>query len=670
MKKTGLLIIGMMILLSSFAQQVKSYTVKSGETIYSICKQYGITQDELQVANPSLNGNLRSGQIIQIPVMQDKVVESQIKFENHKVKRKETLYGISKEYGVTVDDIIRYNPWAEKGIKKKDILRIPNAKSMKQLNDLEDFERENQEAQAKVMQIKHEVKAGETLYGLAKKYNRSIAALLAENPKAESGLKVGMVLTISEMVEQKDAIVVYTVKAGDTAYRIAKNYDITVDDLYAANPAMKTHGLQTNMVLTIPSKVQNVNQVEEWTLQPAEAKPSIEAQLKHYNVAVLLPFSAAEYEYLKEEQAQLMIDAAKNDSIEYTPKTDAELIPAKSKGFMQMYQGILLAINKMREQGMQISVHLFDTEGSLATVKNIVQHPDFRQADLIIGPVYPQVQEPVSTYAKLNHITMVSPLSSAGNFEETNPYYFKVNPTESLIQEKTEYFLTHNFKNYNLLAVGNDGMGFLNQSEEFKQNFAHFMTYDVAHKPTQSLEELGEGDDPNVLRRKIRFAKDSLHMNTVAYIPFNEEAKVSVGVSQLNAAQINSAVTLVVPYSFVKYKSILVEYYHCLNLNVLAPYYIDYSSVAVNDFVKQYRENFYLEPSQFAFQGYDVAYYFMDMMFKYGANVSSAVVSYQPHLLQCSFKFKKISPSAGWVNEGLFLLDYKPNFTIEKKAEL
>ncbi|MFV0553578.1 MAG: LysM peptidoglycan-binding domain-containing protein [Mangrovibacterium sp.] len=661
--KHVLLILAILISSLSFAQQVKSYTVKSGETIYSICKRNDITQEQLEAANPSLRGNLRAGQIIQIPVIQKKIIEPQVSFENHKVKRKETLYGISKKYGLSVDDILKYNPWAEKGIKKKDILRIPKKTEVIVEQELE------LQVETSVSKIKHEVKSGETLYGLAKKYHRSIEALLTENPKAAQGLKVGMVLTISEIKDEdagtKDSKAAYTVKAGDTVYRIVKTYGITVEEFYEANPEVKAHGLQTDMVISIPTAVQKVNQVEEWTLQPAEAQPNIQAKLKEYHIALLLPLSAAEYEFLVLDQPNRILEAAQNDSIEYTPKTDAELISAKSRGFLQMYQGVLLAVEKMRMQGMQVSVRLFDTESSLLTVKNIVEHPDFKRADLIIGPVYPQIQDPVVNFSRLNHIPMISPLSSAGNFEDVNPYYYKVNPTDKLIHEKTEAFLADNFKTYNLMAIGVGGIGDLNQSEEFNQNFAHVMMHDVT-EPLADLtkEETEAGVDPNLLRRKLDYAKDTLQLPTVAYIPFDAEAKVSVGVNALNAAVGKSSAILVGQYNFTKYKSIQAEYYHRLNLHVLSPYYIDYASEAVNEFVKLYRENYYSEPSQFAFQGYDVTYYFMNMLFNFGNNISSAVVSYRPKLLQCDFNFKKLSPSAGWVNEGLFLLEYKPDYTI------
>ncbi len=664
MKKIVLLIISIMFLSAGFAQQVKSYTVKSGETIYSICQQNNITQEQLQSVNPSITNSIRAGQIIQIPIIKAEA-QSKKDFEEYKVKRKETLYGISRAYNLTVQDLIKYNPWAEQGIHKKDILLIPiGDESKNKVAEVDNFPKEKEVASLNA--ITHEVKSGETLYAISKRYNCPIEALETENPKVKTGLKVGMVLTIPKVAGNTKEVNkvttiggnTYTAKSGDTVYRIAKKYNLTTDQLIAINPTLKTAELQPGMVVVIPAEAKKVNQANDEVVQQVAPKANPEAMLKQYNVAILLPFSAAEFQYILSNQDASGLESAQGDSAQSDLQKSAGLISAKSKGFLQMYQGILLAIEKMRIQGMQVNVRVFDTESSLATVKNIVEHPDFRAADLIIGPVYPQNQGPVAEYALANKIPMISPLSSTGNFENTNPYYFKVNPLDKLIADKTEQYLTSNFKNYNLVAIKLGTYGYLNRSDDFKKQFKSYLEYDPNTASAASL------------KARLAQSKELYHNGNVAYIPFDEETKVSVGVSELSIVDANYPITLVGKSNYLKFKSIQTEYYHRLDLHVLSPYHINYASDEVNSFVRNYRANFYSEPSQFAFQGYDVAYYFLGAMFKYGSDLGTVVSNYHPQLLQGNFQFKKLSPSAGWVNEGLFILEYKPDFTIIQKGTM
>ena len=92
------------------------HTVKAGETLFSISKHYQITLEEVNRANPSLAGTIRPGDVLKAPAGAEKRgVEGSSSQQPahiilHKVQRKETLYFISRKYGVSIDEILSYNP--------------------------------------------------------------------------------------------------------------------------------------------------------------------------------------------------------------------------------------------------------------------------------------------------------------------------------------------------------------------------------------------------------------------------------------------------------------------------------------------------------------------------------------------------------------------------------
>ena len=106
------------------------HNVKKGETIYSICKAYNITSDELQRHNPIISDGLKAGQLLYIPVSalnSAKKQESDVtvteenpqnqepqNYLTHKVKWYEDLDEIAEKYGVTPEEILAFN-----NIKKK-----------------------------------------------------------------------------------------------------------------------------------------------------------------------------------------------------------------------------------------------------------------------------------------------------------------------------------------------------------------------------------------------------------------------------------------------------------------------------------------------------------------------------------------------------------------------
>ncbi len=111
------------------------HKVKKGETIYFITKRYSVDEKTLFDWNPWLSNGLKEGDEVKVPIISTVTLapvkatttktDSLTKSINHLVETKETVYSLSKQYNVSVDDIIRYNPGIENGIKAGQYLKIP-----------------------------------------------------------------------------------------------------------------------------------------------------------------------------------------------------------------------------------------------------------------------------------------------------------------------------------------------------------------------------------------------------------------------------------------------------------------------------------------------------------------------------------------------------------------
>ena len=174
-------------------QNIKHIVLK-GESIYQIARKYNVKQDAIFKLNPSAKNKLKLNSILLIP-------NSKVEIENvfHDVLPKETLYGISKKYRVSIDDIKLANPIIEKeGLEIGLKLVIPNGnKVSQQLDKLEEVE-----------EITHVVLPKETKYGLSKKYNTTIADLEKLNPQIVNDLPVGLKIIIRNGVSTNKNLIV------------------------------------------------------------------------------------------------------------------------------------------------------------------------------------------------------------------------------------------------------------------------------------------------------------------------------------------------------------------------------------------------------------------------------------------------------------------------------
>ena len=189
--------------LSSFSQEkTKKHKIQKGETITSIAKENNISINEIYNLNPDAKKVLKLNSVLLIPISKSRKEKkySEKKPEIvvdlvHQVAPKETLYGISKNYKISIENLKKWNPILENsGLEIGQIINVAENKISKknEVVILKPNEKVNSETKI------HEVLAKETLYSLSKKYKISIPELEKLNPEVKNGLPIGFKLIISQ----------------------------------------------------------------------------------------------------------------------------------------------------------------------------------------------------------------------------------------------------------------------------------------------------------------------------------------------------------------------------------------------------------------------------------------------------------------------------------------
>ncbi|MEG1288160.1 MAG: LysM peptidoglycan-binding domain-containing protein [Bacilli bacterium] len=201
------------------------YTVKLGDSLYSIAKKFKITINELKDAN-NLQSNLLSvGQNIIIP-------KKEIKEEliTYTVKPGDTLYSIAKKFNISVDKLKDINKLSTNLLSIGEVLNINEGKT----DIAEDIS-------------KYYVKKGDSLYSIAKKYNTNVDTLKSLNKLNTDVLSIGQILTLPSINNK----VTYVVIKGDNLYNIASKFKTTVSAISELNN-LSTSNLSIGQTLLIP----------------------------------------------------------------------------------------------------------------------------------------------------------------------------------------------------------------------------------------------------------------------------------------------------------------------------------------------------------------------------------------------------------------------------------
>ena len=242
-----------------------AHRVRRGESLWSIARKYGVSVYALKRANRIRRARyIRPGQVLVIPVgagsrMRYTKRNSRIKVTRkgyHRVKEGETLWSIARAYGVSVSAIKRANRLKTSRIKPGDLLKIPKSKGS--IMARKGKSRNTPDISTKGY---HRVRKGETIWSIARKYGVTVSQIKALNHLRSTRIKPGDMLRIPSnrayvKVKSKSRSRrhgYYTVKKGDTLWKIARKSGVSVKKIKEIN-GLATSRIKPGQVLKIPTE--------------------------------------------------------------------------------------------------------------------------------------------------------------------------------------------------------------------------------------------------------------------------------------------------------------------------------------------------------------------------------------------------------------------------------
>lgn len=635
------------------------HLVRQGQTMETISRAYEVSIDELNIENPRLKGVVREGDVLKIPtkpagISPEKNVtpefsepKTEIKAltkENiHIVAAGETFFGISRQYGISVSDLQQANPGIASLQTGQNII-IPEKHAGEQINEVQAQDREKKTPEH--FPSTYTVETGETLYSISRKFSVTVDELRKLNPELSEGLKAGQVIRLKpsdtdntkHYITLQDTTLSFTyhrVRRGETVYGIARRYGILVADIMKYNP-QAAQGIQPRHVLQIPvftvkeKKVeQEIPKEPEQVIHYEPDEPDVPAgcagkplQGKTYNIALLIPF------FLDSQEAFIPVDTTR------TVQSNAN----KPFEFMQFYYGAMLAIDSLGKLGLNARVNVFDVDNTPESVTKLLARTELSRMDLIIGPLYGAGFERVARFARDNKIKIINPLSTRNDFLQNNPYTFKAQSSAAGQIELIAKYIAQNRSNSNIIVVRQFSFSETGAIELFRKEFSGSNLHEVIYLR----------DSLNGILRHLRKDRD----NIVVGLSTDKVFTIDL-IRKINDIRIDYPITC---FGLQEWEDFALETDYMVNLNLHLPSYnfIDFQSEQTINFIRSFRSKYNTEPlhNRFAFAAFDVTFYFLSALMKYGKDFEECLPWFRHRGLQIPFEFSS-SGRNGMENKGL-----------------
>ncbi|MDH6535291.1 LysM peptidoglycan-binding domain-containing protein [Parabacteroides sp. 52] len=552
----------------------------------------------------------------------------------HTIERGQTVYAIATMYGIGVEDIYRLNPESRAGIKAGKTLKIPQ-------RDIAIAPIETEEP----AYTYHTISPKENLYSLSIKYKVLQTDIIRANPGLSVstftiGKNIRIPATRIETLPTTEKKILtkeieYTAERKETIYRISRKFNISSTELIKHNPQLK-NGLKAGMVLKIPVQTEEIVTTDIHMLQEEAhdllAEPKEIEHVDRIKVALLLPFTTK----------------------------NASRIPH----FVEYYEGMLMAVDSLRNAGKSFELFVFDTGDGMEKVDQILKKEELLQANLIIGAVQNEQIKPVADFAQKHRIKYIIPFTSQNDDVLSNASVFQVNTPHSYLYSNAAQAGCNLFQKDNIVLVhikdNKEKKDFIQalQTEMEQRNISYKeLTYNAETFASDIKERL----DPE--KRNIVIPSSSSlealnyirpHIRTLA--EFSPEGETPYRINLFGYPD------------WQTYTAECLDDFYALNTYIYSNFYTDHLSAEVQDFYRKYK-NWYSKNlintfPKYGILGFDTAMFFFEALSKYGSNFENNLDKIDYKSLQTGFHFERVNNWGGFINTNVFIVQYKNDRTV------
>ncbi|MDD4149045.1 MAG: LysM peptidoglycan-binding domain-containing protein [Bacteroidales bacterium] len=369
------------------------HVVEAGQTLYSICKAYGVEEAVLNEANIGLNSQILIDQIIRIPVIFEVSDDgNKIKYT---VKSGDTLYSLCRKHGVTEDEFYALNDNVKpnRGIKVGQEIVFPLRVLDIQTSDVE---------KDTINYYYHLVEKGETLYGLCRKFEIKQDEIFEANPNLdENTLKVGSLI------------------------KIPRKSNVIINDHQNLMDSLAKVGLLLDTTTFVDRSICDSIM---WYKQG-----------KSFTISVLLPFDIAS------NMSNLYSQEARSKGQKFYPVTEK---------IVSFYSGLLIGLEQYKSADVKINLRVYDVGNDNSILAEMLKTNVLDGSDLIVGPAYRSQVEYFNVNFKDKSVSIILPFVNDSDIVEKFPNNITLRTGNDFVCDKVADYVSKNPQNNYLIIQG------------------------------------------------------------------------------------------------------------------------------------------------------------------------------------------------------------------------
>ncbi|MAP99989.1 MAG: hypothetical protein CMC51_04180 [Flavobacteriaceae bacterium] len=543
--------------------------------------------------------------------------KNEIEFISHKIRKNESLFDISRIYGISEESVLLFNSKVE--IKKNNLLRIP-----KNLN---------LEGRSNSIFKKYIIKIDERIWDIAFKYNININFLKKINPEINNYLSAGQKIAVPNISKDKlnlyfdDNVKKFKILKDISISELENNFQINDSSIFILNLDLKSQELKYGDIIFAPKNIKS----NSYIIKVEDNKFSLTNDINNFDekkIALILPFRTNNF---NSENSEIYKSIIKNDKLLNIS--------------LDFLFGVEMALDSFSNLGVNLKMDVFDSHNDINQIDDIVSNNKFESYDFVIGPVSEKLFDYFVKLTEDIKIPVIRPLSKKLN---KNNRIINTIPDDSIFYNRIISFVKNDNSPSSKFIISD--LNSVDISNSIKKSFpSAIQIYSKLDKNGDDSKSISYED----LKFKIKEGKNYIFLES------KEQSFISNVSSLLNSLISDKReIILVTTDKNSSFEGINISNIHFSNLKFHYPSTNrSYSDFDDSHFVQKFISKYNYFPNKYSFRGFDLVY---DLLLR----ISNGEINNKNILgvenLNFENKFKYIrSDSGSFDNIGMFLMKYE-----------